>query len=632
MTRSRLARVAAAVAAVAVLVPLASSAPAGADEALTVISADAASYPDVRMVVAAPAQLGDQTLTDGAFRVAEGGQARAVHVEALPADQLEVSLVIDTSGSMAGAPLAAAKTAAQSLLGQLPATVPVSVVGFGVTPKVVSARSSNRTTQAAAIAGLTAGGQTALYDALGAALAQFPAGSGSRRMIVLLTDGGDTASKSTLDATIGALGAANVALFAVELRTSESNPAALGQLTTVSGGRVVPASDPAALAAAFDAVAKQLVRQYALTYRSQANGGADVDVILEASGLRATARRHLDLPAAPAVPGSATVPAASPAPAPAPATSSSLGGWALILGSGLCGLGLLGLSLWFFGSRTPRARGLTVARRRVGLAEAAQRAEAVGDSLLRHRGAAAALSAALDAAGVDLRTGEMLVVLAAAVVVAFAAGWAFVGPFVGVVLGVVVVLAGKIGLDLLARRRRRRFADQLPETLQILAGSLRAGHGLAQGLDTVSREAESPTAEEFRRLTIETRLGRDLVDALSAVTERVRSEDFRWVVQAIDIQREVGGDLAEVLDNVGGTIRDRTRIRRQVSALSAEGRLSAVVLMVLPFGLAAVMSVTNRAYLHPLYQSGTGHVLLAVGAVLLAVGGLWLRRIVKPIF
>jgi tight adherence protein B len=266
------------------------------------------------------------------------------------------------------------------------------------------------------------------------------------------------------------------------------------------------------------------------------------------------------------------------------------------------------------------------------LAEAAQRAEALGDSLLRHRGGAAALGDALDAAGVELRAGEVLVMLGAGAVVALAAGWALVGPLVGLVLGTLVVVAGRITLDVLARRRRRQFADQLPETLQILAGSLRAGHGLAQGLDTVSREAESPTADEFRRLTIETRLGRDLVDAMSAVTERVRSEDFRWVVQAIDIQREVGGDLAEVLDNVGGTIRDRTRIRRQVSTLSAEGRLSAVVLMVLPFGLAAVMSVTNRSYLGPLYQSGTGHVLLAVAAVLLAAGGVWLRRIVKPIF
>jgi tight adherence protein B len=148
----------------------------------------------------------------------------------------------------------------------------------------------------------------------------------------------------------------------------------------------------------------------------------------------------------------------------------------------------------------------------------------------------------------------------------------------------------------------------------------------------VGREAESPTAEEFRRLTIETRLGRDFVESLSALADRVGSDDFQWVVQAIEIQREVGGDLAEVLDTVAGTIRDRTRIRRQVSALSAEGRMSAWVLMILPFGLAAVMAVTNPKYLGPLFHSGKGHVLLAVGAALLVAGGLWLRRIVKPVF
>jgi tight adherence protein B len=211
-------------------------------------------------------------------------------------------------------------------------------------------------------------------------------------------------------------------------------------------------------------------------------------------------------------------------------------------------------------------------------------------------------------------------------------GWVLAGPFVGLVLAAAVGLTARVVLDAMARRRRTRFNAQLGETLQMLAGSLRAGHGLAQGVDNVSRESESPTAEEFRRLTIETRLGRDLVEALRALAARVGSEDFEWVVQAIEIQRDVGGDLAEVLDTVAGTIRDRARIRQQVSALSAEGRMSAWVLMLLPFGLIGMMSVTNPTYLSPLFDSGTGHVLLGVGAVLLVIGGLWLKRIVKPVF
>ena len=603
-----------------VLVP---GAAAAGDEPLTVVSSEVAAYPDVRLVVAAPAGLGDQTLTQAAFRVVEDGRSPALRVEALPADQLEVALVIDTSGSMSGAPLAAAKVAAQSFLGQLPATVPVSVIGFGPSPSVVGPRSSNRPAQLAAVAGLTATGQTALYDALQTAVDQL-AGPSSRRVVVLLTDGGDTTSTTTLDGAARALAAAKVPLFAVELRTTESNPAALNRLTSTSGGRAVPASDPAALAGAFDSIAKQLVRQYALTYRSEARGGTGIDVILEAQGVRATARAHLELPAAPVAP---------PKRGPDPSSNGALAdGWTLVAGGALWGVGVLGALLVILVSRTPRARGLALRRKGTALAEAAERVEALGDTVLRGRGGVRSVNAALEAAGLDLRAGELLLGMSGAAVLALVVGWIFFAPLVGLVLAVVVFLGARVGLDALARRRRSRFADQLAETLQILSGSLRAGHGLAHSIESVAREAESPSAEEFRRLTVETRLGRDFVESLEALATRMDSEDFQWVAQAIEIQRDVGGDLAEILDTVADTIRDRVRVRRQVSALSAEGRLSAVVLMALPFGLALVMSVTNPSFLSPLFHTATGYKLLAVGAVLLVAGGLWLRKIVKPIF
>lgn len=600
---------------------------ASADEALTVVGTDLSAYPEVRIVVAAPAQLGDVILTDTSGQVVEGGETRAVRVMALPADQLEVALVIDTSGSMLGGPLSAAKAAARAFLSQLPPAVPVSITAFGASSNVVSPPSSDRRAQVAAVNGLKAGGETALYDGLGMALTQL-SGPGSRRMAVLLTDGGDTASTSTLDATADAYAAAKVPLFAVELRTSESNPAALSRLTSASGGEVVSLSDPAALAGALDGVAKQLVRQHAITYRSQAYGETDIDVILEAGGVRATARPHLVLPAAPAA-------VITPAPArvaEGSETTSGLGSWALIVGGALCGTALLGLALSFLGPRAPRARGLAATRRGPGMSDAASWMEKVGDTVLTRRGGVAAVSTALEVAGVDLRAGELLLGVAAAVVVVLTLGWLLLGPIVGLVLALMVPFVARAGLRFLAGRRRKKFADQMAETLQILAGSLRAGHGLAQGIDTVGREAESPTGEEFRRLTLETRLGRDFVESLSDLADRMGGEDFRWVVQAVQIQREVGGDLAEILDTVAGTMRDRTRIRRQVSALSAEGRMSAWVLMVLPFGLGGVMAVSNPGYLSPLIHSGTGLGLLAVAAVLLLVGGMWLSRIVKPTF
>jgi tight adherence protein B len=629
MTRAR-AFVAALVAAVALL----SGVPAAADEVLTVVNTDTSAYPDVRMVVAVPGQVGDPSQAGATATVTESGLTRAGRVDALPAEELEVALVIDTSGSMNGAALVAAKSAAQAFLTQLPAAVPVSVIGFGATPTVVSPRSTNRPAQLAAIRGLTASGQTALYDALRVALSQLQQpGAGARRMAVLLTDGGDTVSTATLDATADAMAQAKVPLFAVELRTSESNPTALARLTSASGGRVVPAADPSALAGAFDTVAGQLIRQYAVTFRSEGRGPTDVDVVVEARGVRASARVRVELPAAPAPAATpSTVSSAAPAAAAPETAPAGIGGWALAVGGALCGLALLSISLLFATGRTPRARGLKSAQRGIDLTRVTDRAESVSDTILRSRGGIAAVGRTLELAGVDLRPGELLGGIAAGSLVLLGAGWVFVGPFVGLVLAVLVPVGARAVVGVLAAQRRKKFSEQLPETLQILAGSLRAGHGLSQGIETVAREAESPTAEEFRRLTVETRLGRDFVESLRALADRVGSEDFRWVVQAVEIQREVGGDLAAILDTVGNTVRDRTKIRLQVSALSAEGRLSAWVLMILPFGLGALMSVTNRDYIKPLLTTGSGYKLMAVAAALLVVGGLWLRKIVKPTF
>jgi tight adherence protein B len=124
-------------------------------------------------------------------------------------------------------------------------------------------------------------------------------------------------------------------------------------------------------------------------------------------------------------------------------------------------------------------------------------------------------------------------------------------------------------------------------------------------------------------------VGRDLADALDEIAERTASDDFAWVAQAIAIHREVGGNLAEVLDAVGHTIRERNAIRRQVKALSAEGKLSAVVLMALPFGIIGFISMTNPGYLSAFTESAVGYGMLAVAAIMMLVGGLWLKNTVK---
>ncbi|HEY0402492.1 MAG TPA: type II secretion system F family protein, partial [Blastococcus sp.] len=230
------------------------------------------------------------------------------------------------------------------------------------------------------------------------------------------------------------------------------------------------------------------------------------------------------------------------------------------------------------------------------LAGAGNAASAAVTRLLR-RGRVAAGQAALERAGISTSLPDFvltvgLIAVGLGIVTALLAG-----PLLGLLAAGVVPLGAKTLVNVKAGRRQAAFADQLDDSLQLMASSLRAGHSLLRAVDSVSQEAASPTAEEFARIVNETRVGRDLNDSLDEVAERMGSDDFTWVAQAIAIHREVGGNLAEVLDAVCRTIRERNAIRRQVKALAAEGKLSAIVLMALPFGIVAFISITNPGYL-----------------------------------
>jgi tight adherence protein B len=184
-------------------------------------------------------------------------------------------------------------------------------------------------------------------------------------------------------------------------------------------------------------------------------------------------------------------------------------------------------------------------------------------------------------------------------------------------------------LSLKRSRRVKRFKAQLADTLQLMAGSLSAGLSLAQSVDTVVREGSDPISGEFRRAIVESRLGVEIEDALESIAERMESQDFRWVVMAIRIQREVGGNLSELLNNVAATIREREYLERQVLALSAEGRLSVWILGGLPPGFMAYLLMANPDYLKPLISTMIGYIMLGVMGVLLVGGILWMKKLVK---
>ena len=201
------------------------------------------------------------------------------------------------------------------------------------------------------------------------------------------------------------------------------------------------------------------------------------------------------------------------------------------------------------------------------------------------------------------------------------------------VLGLIFLAIGAFGpwmyLGFKRSRRRKAFERAIPDTLQLISGSLAAGLSLAQSVDTVVKEGQEPIAGEFKRALVETRLGINLDDALEGVADRFDSKDFAWVVMAIRIQRQVGGNLAELLDTVAGTMREREYMRRQVAALAAEGKLSAWVLGGLPPMFLVYLLLTKRDYVMVMFTEPLGWMMLGGLGVLLGVGTFWMSRLVK---
>ncbi|HEX9854819.1 MAG TPA: type II secretion system F family protein [Acidimicrobiia bacterium] len=252
------------------------------------------------------------------------------------------------------------------------------------------------------------------------------------------------------------------------------------------------------------------------------------------------------------------------------------------------------------------------------------------ESVAEQRGLLDVIDTALAQANLPLRPGEAIAgMIGIAFIVGIVGGLFARSLLVAAIAAVVTMVLSGMTVQMVAGRERSKFERQLPDTLNLISTSLRAGYSLLQAVEAVASEAADPTAREFGRAMSETRLGRSPVDALTDVATRMGSVDFEWAVLAISIQREVGGNLAEVLQTAANTMLQRNRLRREMKALTAEGRISAMVLGGLPFGLFAFLYLTNPTYLQPLFRN-TGGIIAVVGALVMLVAGIvWLNKIVK---
>ncbi len=235
----------------------------------------------------------------------------------------------------------------------------------------------------------------------------------------------------------------------------------------------------------------------------------------------------------------------------------------------------------------------------------------------------------LHQAGIPLLGSEFIVmVLLASAAIFIAVYMVTLEQRIALIFALLLPLITWTFLLVLIRKRRAAFTEQLSDCLTTVANALRAGYSFQQAVDVVAKEMEPPISVEFNRVSNDVSMGINLDDALEQMAKRVESSDFDLVVTAVLIQREIGGNLAQVLDSISDTIIERIRMKREIQALTAQGRLSAVVLLLLPFFVGAFMYIFNHDQFILLLEEPSGQIALAVSLVLEVIGIFIIKKII----
>ncbi|NPC43541.1 type II secretion system F family protein [Nocardioides sp. zg-1230] len=621
----RLSGVGAAVAALALSVPGA----AFAENEVTIDHVESTGS-EVNLLLSVDRLPGGAGVEADSVDVAVDGRAVDSVVKTVAAGDIQRStmLVLDASNSMRRAgKFDAAKAAVDAYLTAAPEDVRIGLVAFAGKVSTTIDPTTDHDAVAAALEGVTLKRGTSVYDGIEAGMAAL--GDEGSRSVLVLSDGADTGSTTTLDVLSRQAADAGVVVDVVSLAEA-ARAAELASLADATRGTVIPA-DRAALATVFSRQADALAEQLLITFEAprDVTTDASVDVTLTSAG------QTFHDSALVAFAGTGTqLDVVDSGKALVSRPVMLVGALALAVGlGGVLVTVLVGatdsrtaserrLDEYFGDGRESRRRGQAATADLKGSAVAV--ADKVVTADLETR-----ISQRLTGAGSALTAAEWVLLHAA-----IAVGGALVGFLVGgaatAVLGLVLgIVLPWIYLRFRHKRRLSKFNANLAQSLGLMAGGLQAGLSLPQAVDTVVREGNEPIAGEFKRALIEQRLGIDITDAMEGIGQRMESQDFTWVVMAIRIQREVGGNLAEILHTVSDTLREREYLRRQVKALSAEGRMSAWILGALPVGMFGYMLMANRKYVEPLYTTGLGWIMLIVAALFLSVGSFFMAKLAK---
>ena len=607
---------------------LAGSASAAESNAIVVTEANPGAFPDRAYILTLPTP---KKLTTKDVKVQENGES-VNDLTVVPAgDQPGSSatmLVIDASNSMAGRPIADAMVAARAFAAKRPTNAKLGVIVFnGDVKTVLEPTTDPELIKAALAAPPELGEGTKINDALVQARDVLTSTGATVRSVVLLSDGADVGSKSTKEESVSGLANDKARVFAVGLKSSAYDPSTLENASSATGGTYVVAKTSKELASVFSAIGFKLGNEYLVLYRSFASPQTDVNVKLAVAGFPPLPKISYTSPALAGVTASfhkSTLDRIVQSP------------MSVIL---LVVLILLLLAyavskLFSLRGRSFRSRmssfvdfdddddtGLRREEIRAALADADtsfQRSRLIRGfaddvALCRHQDVAARARLLLDrhraARRHVLRRDRKRTDLPAARVHR-------------------PDLPPHVRLDKV-ERKRRAFGDQLSDNLDVLAQSLRAGHSLPGALSVVADSAPEPSHEELARVISDERLGVPLEDALGSCVTRMQSRDLEQVALVALLQRDAGGNAAEVIDQVAYNIRTRQELRRLARTLTAQGRMTRWILTALPIVVFFGIYLIDRNYLSPLWQTTTGKVGLIVGIIMVTLGSYSIKRIVN---
>ena len=599
--------------------------PAGAAEGFRLTQIGRLSFPDHGYVLDVP---GGARVDPNSVVVSENGE-EVDGLQVVPARQVASKigavLVIDASDSMKGRPYEDALAAARAFVASKNEQTRVGVVAFNDRVRVLAEPTADEAKLRAALSRppqLSEG--TRIYDGVAEALTLLRRTGVASGVIVLLSDGADTGSVNAESDVAKQARASHVRIFTVGLRSHQFSVVPLRTLADDTGASYSETHSTAGLRRIFGSLGQRLASEYLLEYRSHARLRTGVHVRVEIAGFGATTVFY---------------------------TAGGVNGlgpfhrslfdrfWSspasMVFITLMCMLLVGGFVRMLMERRQTKLVGRVSEYLTLAPPQTEQgRRPLLSDRLLA--GTERSLSRTewwarfkqeLEIAGIaidpaQIVAGTVLLTLFAA----FLLGSLWVPLFI-------VALAIPLGVRELIRKKllkvREAFMEQLPDNLQVLASALRAGHSFVGALAVVANDAPEPAKSEFQRVVADEQLGVPIEDSLRVVARRMDNDDVEQVALLAELQREAGGNMAEVLDTVVETIRDRFDLRRLVQTLTAQGRMARWILTALPVFLLLAISLLNPGYMQPLFGTTAGRVIVFLAAMMVVAGSLVIKRIVN---